>query len=64
MRTFMHPAVKVVFITILIALTIAAVMYALRADPAPRAPEQPGAASLSVPAVVPSPSGYVDTITR
>ena len=40
----MHPAVKIVFITILIALTIAAVMYALRADPANHPAEQSGEA--------------------
>ncbi|AQA04395.1 hypothetical protein BVC93_20425 [Mycobacterium sp. MS1601] len=40
-RTFTSPAVKVVLVALLMLVTVAAVIYALRNDPAKSLPAQP-----------------------
>jgi hypothetical protein len=42
-KTFTHPAVKIILMAILIAATAAAVVYALREDPANHPPAEVGA---------------------
>jgi hypothetical protein len=42
LRTFTHPAVKIAIVVVLIALTVAAVVYALRSAPANEQPADPG----------------------
>lgn len=50
-KTFTHPAVKIVLMAILIAATAAAVIYALREDPAKHPPAEVGAPSAHTVAV-------------
>jgi len=61
-KTFTHPAVKIILMAILIAATAAAVIYALREDPANHPPaEEVGAPSAQV-AAVPAPPA-ISTLT-
>ncbi|GAA1691262.1 hypothetical protein MMUR_55670 [Mycolicibacterium murale] len=53
-KTFTHPAVKIILMAILIAATAAAVIYALREDPAKHPPAEVGSPSAQV-ATVPGP---------
>jgi hypothetical protein len=50
-KTFAHPAVKVILMAMLIAATAAAVIYALREDPARHPPTEVGATSAHVAAI-------------
>ncbi len=47
-KTFTHPAVKIILMAILIAATAAAVIYALRGDPANHPQAEVGAPSAQV----------------